>query len=70
LTALSFFRVDTNHLVGALPVAPSGLFAGLSTLCPNDFPESSYVDAPAWDAATGVAPWFTPCDFIFDNGFE
>ena len=70
LTALSYFRVGANHLDGTLPVAPSSLFAGQSTLCPNDFPESSYVDAPVWDAATGVTPWFTPCKIVFVNGFE
>jgi len=70
LSALHYFRVGENHLTGGLPVAPSGLVAGDSTLCANDFPESSYVASPAWDAATGATPWYTPCNEIFKNGFE
>jgi len=69
-TALTNFLVGANHLDGALPVAPISLAAGGSTLCPNDFPASSYVDDPAWDAATGFTPWYTPCNLIFANGFE
>jgi hypothetical protein len=57
LTGLGYFRVGANHLSGALPVAPSGLAAEGSSLCPNDFPESTYIDAPAWDTATGFTPW-------------
>jgi len=70
LNALQYFRVGGNHLTGGLPVAPSGLVAGESNLCANDFPESSYVASPAWDAATGATPWYTPCNEIFKNGFE
>jgi hypothetical protein len=53
LPGLRYFMVGANHLTGVLPAASSGLVAGGSTLCPNDFPESSYVGASAWDAATG-----------------
>jgi len=70
LNVLHNFSVAANHLTGVLPVAPSGLVAGQSSLCANDFPESSYVASPAWDAATGTTPWYTPCNKIFKDGFE
>ena len=70
LTSLQNFLVGANHLSGALPAPPSGLLAAQSTLSPNDFPASSYVNNLTWDAATGVTPWYTPCDSIFANGFE
>ncbi len=68
LTNLMEFYVGFNHLTGALPAAPGAIF--FAGLCPNDFPESSYVDNAAWDTATGVTPWYTPCNLIFWNGFE
>jgi hypothetical protein len=46
------------------------LTPGASTLCPNALTPTSY---PAWDAATGVTPWFNACgvvDEIFKDGFE
>jgi hypothetical protein len=70
LSNLIALNVGSNHLGGALPTAPNGLVDTVSTLCPNDFPDSSYVDDAPWDAATGVSPWFTLCDEIFYDGFE
>ena len=70
LGTLNYFRVGGNHLSGSLPTAPGTLTAGGSSLCANDFPESSYVDNSAWDTATGVALWYTPCNKIFANGFQ
>jgi len=70
LSALHYFLVGANHLSGGLPGAPSGLVAGGSSLCANDFPASSYIVSSAWDAATGHTPWSTPCNEIFKNGFE
>ena len=70
LAVLGYLKVGANHLSGVLPAATNGLVPGGSSLCPNDFPESSYTDAPAWDAATGFTPWYTPCNLIFANGFE
>jgi hypothetical protein len=63
LSALSVFRVDNNQFTGAIPAVPAPinvLQTGLPwvALCPNQLIPS--VD-PAWDTATGVAPWSTGC---------
>ena len=58
LSALYAFSVGNNQLSGPLPPAPSGLEAYHSSLCPN-----ALTPAPdaAWDAATGVSPWYSTC---------
>jgi len=72
LTSMYTFQIGGNHLSGVLPDPPnpSYLFPGLVTLCPNDFPASSYIDNATWDGATTVSPWYKTCDKIFSNGFE
>jgi len=72
LTALTGFYVDANALSGALPMPPASLGEYGASLCPNAF---DHVDAPAWDAITGITPWYrdctaTPVDAIFDDGFD
>jgi hypothetical protein len=66
---LTVFRVGGNQLDGTLPTAPAGLHAGASSLCVNYLPGSSYIDDAAWDAATGITPWYAPCNAIFASGF-
>jgi uncharacterized delta-60 repeat protein len=60
LSALEQLRLQNNQFKGAMPAVPSpgALAAGGSRLCPNQFtgPASS-----AWDAATGVVPWYRDC---------
>ena len=60
LTNLDTFRVDTNQLTGNVPSvpSPSALTAGSASLCPNFL---NHTPDPAWDAATGVTPWYTEC---------
>jgi len=53
-----------------VPTAPAGLVNAGSSLCPNDFPASSYIDDGAWDLATDQIPWYTSCNFIFLDNFE
>lgn len=46
----------------------SQMQAGQSRLCPGTLDP---VPDPAWDAATGVSPWFSACaDALFEDGFE
>jgi hypothetical protein len=66
---IKVLRVGDNQLDGVVPPAPLGLQAGVSNLCVNFFPGASYVDSPAWDAATGTAPWYAKCNAVFSNGF-
>ena len=66
---IKVLSVSTNQLDGVVPPAPIGMQAGVSTLCVNFFPGASYVDSPAWDAATGTSPWYAKCNAIFSNGF-
>ena len=68
LSNLEFLVVGSNHLTGTLPPAPVNIVGAY--VCPNDFPSSSYIDDAAWDKATQVSPWYTPCNLIFVNGFE
>lgn len=69
LTALYLFNVGHNHLSGPVPIPanPSALVDGASILCPNSLTPNA---SAAWDAATGVAPWYSACDPLFYSGFE
>ena len=69
LPTLYLFSVGHNHLSGEVPVPadPSGLVDGSSTLCPNSLTPTA---SAAWDAATGIAPWYSACDPLFSDGFE
>ena len=60
LTNLQSFYVSYNRLTGDVPSVPSpdALVAGQSGLCPNLLNQTP---DPAWDAATGVTPWYTNC---------
>ena len=60
LTSLMNFFVSSNQLTGNVPSVPSpnALVAGGSRLCPNLL---SPTPDPAWDAATGVTPWYANC---------
>jgi hypothetical protein len=60
LTNLQRFLVSTNQLTGNVPSvpSPSALVAGGSSLCPNSL---NHMPDAAWDAATGVTPWYTDC---------
>jgi len=70
LTTLAYFYVGSNRLTGAVPALPHALQA--ASLCPNPLSTTSQptID-PAWNAATGHAPWFAfpyannKCDDIF-----
>lgn len=59
--ALESFAVGFNQLTGPVPTAPATLLANDSILCPNNL-SKPYPDSPAWDAATGSAPWWRACD--------
>jgi len=67
LTALRSLYLYGNALDGALPGVPNpnALEPEASRVCPNDFAQ---VDDAAWNAATGVAPWFQDC--IRDPGLS
>jgi len=54
------FFVSSNQLTGNVPSVPSpnALVAGGSRLCPNLL---SLTPEPAWNAATGVTPWYANC---------
>jgi len=60
LTNLQSFVVSGNQLTGNVPSIPSpnALVAGGSSLCPNFL---THTLDPAWDAATGVTPWYSNC---------
>jgi hypothetical protein len=69
LSSLAAIWVHNNALYGTLPLTPfpDNLAGGSSTLCPNRFDARN---DPAWDFATGMSPWWTVCDTLFENGFE
>ncbi len=60
LTNLTAFVASDNRLTGILPSVPSPnhLRVGASFLCPNYL---NHTTDPAWDAATGVTPWYASC---------
>jgi len=59
---LDTFDVANNELVGDVPPAPrTDMTGGASSLCPNALTPRE--DA-TWDAATGVAPWYTACTHV------
>ena len=60
MTSLRDFRVSTNQLTGVPPVAPTGLIAGGSSLCPNHLQAPSLSD-PQWSTATGETEWWRWC---------
>jgi hypothetical protein len=66
---IKVLNVGANQLDGVVPPAPSGLQSGVSKLCVNYFPATSYVDDAGWDAATGVTPWYQTCKIVFADGF-
>lgn len=56
LPELNYLQISDNGLYGALPSIPPNLLN--ASVCPNDFDP---VASPAWDAATGVSPWYQDC---------
>ncbi|HET9048141.1 MAG TPA: hypothetical protein VFN29_04155 [Chiayiivirga sp.] len=56
LPELNYLQISDNGLYGALPSIPPSLLN--ASVCPNDF---NPVASPAWDAATGVSPWYQGC---------
>ena len=60
LTTLEVLRVENNELTGNVPgvASPNALTQGYSSLCPNVL---NHTSDPAWDAATGQAPWYANC---------
>jgi Leucine-rich repeat (LRR) protein len=75
---LETFNVANNLLEGPPPpVVPSGLRpinsvnGDITALCPNNL---DHVESAAWDAATGVTPWYRDCtgsvDVIYSDGFD
>ncbi len=62
-TDLIYFQIDHNGFTGAIPTAPTTLTAGQSAVCPNLLDHSA---SSAWDAATGVSPWYTDCNELID----
>jgi hypothetical protein len=69
LVNLNGVKIGHNAFAGDVPDVPSPdlLYDGYSELCPNAFTPS---DNPAWDAATGVTPWYSACDSVFTDGFD
>ncbi len=69
LSQLEFVLLDHNQLTGPVPAPPipNQLLDGSSTLCPNPLTPNA---SATWDAATGITPWYSACDPIFQNGFE
>jgi len=67
---LTILRVGGNGLTGGLPAAPNTLQPGASSVCVNFFPQSSYSADASWDVATGISPWYTPCNVVFADGFQ
>jgi hypothetical protein len=76
LTNMRYFLVGANQFTGLVPAAPPSTLTA-AQLCPNRLTIVSQptID-PAWDAATGSAPWWaTPfptnsCDELFYGDFE
>lgn len=73
LVDLVEFQVNSNMLRGNVPDVPDpdNLIDGASYLCPNHL---NPIPDAAWDAATGVSPWYQSCtplpDEIFGDGFD
>lgn len=67
LSNLEYLTVGGNELSGSLPEAPASVDAGNAMLCPNAFVHD---DDPAWDTATGTAPWYRRCETVFADGFD
>lgn len=78
LHQLVTFNVSNNMLEGPPPpVVPGSLQpindvnGDITALCPNNL---DLVESAAWDAATGVTPWYRDCtesvDVIYANGFD
>jgi hypothetical protein len=69
LDNLGEFRIDGNQLRGPLPEPPASLVSG--AVCPNHLDPNP---SPAWDAITGVSPWFQNCtplpEWVFADGFD
>ena len=72
LSQLKLVELAYNRLTGKLPAVPTpnnSLLGFSSTLCPNYF---DHTPDPAWDAATGITPWYSDClatpvaDFTWD----
>lgn len=55
---LQDFQVGNNGLTGDIPTPPASLIASGSSLCNNAL---NHVANPAWDAATGMSPWYSAC---------
>jgi uncharacterized repeat protein (TIGR02543 family) len=60
LTNLRYFQINRNYLSGDAPAVPvpNSLSSGGSALCPNNLTAQGNI---AWDAATGIAPWYKYC---------
>ena len=68
LSSIQSFYINSNRISGEIPSAPSTLQPNFSGLCPNPLTQ---MPDPAWDAATGITPWYSLCtDEIFGNGFD
>ena len=73
LTSLQYLYLGDNMLSGDLPDVPdpNNLIDANSTVCPNAL---TPIPNEAWDAATGVTPWYVNCgalpDPVYANGFE
>lgn len=70
--ALTGFFVGNNQLSGPPPAPPAGLGEYGAELCPNVLDPA---ESAAWDAITGVTPWYRDCtapplDAIFGDGFD
>ncbi len=63
MSSLQFINIADNQLSGNLPAPPPTLLGPpyASIVCPNDF---NPIPNPAWDAATGVTPWYQGCTSI------
>ena len=60
LSNLYQFYINNNYLSGSAPSVPTSnnLQNGSSSLCPNNLVMTSN---SAWDAATGLSPWYMFC---------
>ncbi len=60
LSSLQVVVASLNQLGGDVPdvPTPNSLINGSSRLCPNSL---NHAAVAAWDAATGVSPWFQEC---------
>ncbi|MEP6907151.1 MAG: hypothetical protein ABI858_04100 [Pseudoxanthomonas sp.] len=76
LSSLRFFRVGFNRINGLVPAVPGSgtLVSGASNLCPNPFDTTQSPNDFAWDAATGISPWWGEhggrCDILYEGSFE